>query len=196
MTNKLRGLLAGALGMVAATAAVAAHPRVYILNGYSFGGMPGVNTVELTTKLKDQAGARVTQADIAEDEAIVATALKDQHVKGRLFTTLAEKHGRVWVIFDVLDPDRPTARAGKAEAGERLKVQNFEGATGLSTTDLAAATGLKPGAPLSAEVINGARQSIIAAYAKAMPGKAVSIRGKLQFTPEGEVTLTWIIGDK
>jgi hypothetical protein len=184
------GLFAAAL-IVSATASAAKAP-VYILNGYSFGKMPGVNTAELEAKLKEKAGARITQADIAADEAIIAKELRARHVPGRLFTSLAEKHGRVWIIFDLIDTNRPTGAFGKPR---NLDMQKFEGATRISAGALAAATGLKQGEPLSQEKLGSARKAIAAAYAKAMPGRVVTIKGKMQIKPDGKVTLTWIIGE-
>ena len=187
------GLLAATLAVGAAMAAGAAKAPTYILSGYSFGPIPGVNTVELEAKLKHKEGERITSADIAADRAIIAKELEARHIKGRLFTSLAEKRGRVWVIFDLLDPDRPTAHLGKP-AGH-LKSQNFEGASRISAGDLAAATGLKQGDQLWPEKINAARQAIVALYAKSMPGKAISLKARMQTAADGEVTLTWIIAE-
>jgi hypothetical protein len=146
------------IGLLAATlTAGAAKAPTYILNGYSFGRMPGVNTAELAAKLKDKEGARVTRADIAVDQAILVKELQARHIKGQLFTTLAEKHGRIWIIFDVLDSNGPAAKTGKPLL--LLASQSFEGASRISTSALAAATGLKHGDLLSAEKINAARQA-------------------------------------
>lgn len=187
------GLLAATLTVGTAMAACATHPPSYILNGYSFGGMPGVNTAELTAKLTHKEDDRVTRADIAADQAILARELRARHIEGRLFASLAERHGRVWIIFDLQKPDRRSANAEKW-AG-RLKSQSFQGASRISADALAAATGLKPGDPLSPEKINAARQAIVALYARSMPGKALSLKGKAQTAADGEVTLTWIIGE-
>lgn len=187
------GLLAAMLTVGAAMAASAAKAPAYILNGYSFGGMPGVNTAELTAKLGHKEGDRVTRADIAADEAVLARELRARHIDGRLFTSLAEKHGRVWVIFDLQKPDPRSASAEKW-AG-RLKSQSFQGASRISAAALAAATGLKPGDPLSPEKINAARQAVVALYARSMPGKAPSLKGRAQTAADGQVTLTWIIGE-
>ena len=188
------GLLAVALALGAAGVADAAKGRTYILNGYSFGGFPpGENTAELAAKLKDQEGARVTRADVDTDEAILVKEMQARHIQGQLFTTLAEKHGRVWVIFDLQDPVRSTASFWTSV--RRLKTQNFEGASRISASALAAATGLKPGDTLSREKINVARQAILALYAKSVPGKAPSLKGKMQGTAAGDVNLTWIVGE-
>jgi outer membrane protein assembly factor BamA len=169
------GLLAAALTGGAAMAAGVASAPSYTLNGYSFGGMPGVNTLELEAKLKQKEGARITRADVAADQAILVKELQARHIKGQLFASIAERHGRVWVIFDLQEPDRPTARFEKL--ARRLESQNFAGASRISASALAAATGLKQGDPLSPEKINAARQAIVAAYAKTMSGNVVSIKG-------------------
>ena len=194
MTMSARLALLAALTIGAANNAIAAGTPVYILNGYSFGGMPGVNTAELTAKLKDHEGARVTQADITADTAVVAAELKTRGIKGRLFTSLAERHGRVWVIFDLMDPGAPMRRFWAV--GQHLKSQSFEGASTPSAGDLADATGLKEGDLLSPEKIDAARQAIIALYAKVTPGKAVSVRGKIQSNAKGELRLIWIVAAK
>ena len=114
------GVLAATLAMGGASAAGAPKAQSYILNGYSFGGFTGVNTDELAAQLKDQEGARVTRADVNDDEAILIKELHARHIEGRLFTTIAEKHGRIWVIFDLQKPRPPMLR--------HLEAQNFEGA--------------------------------------------------------------------
>lgn len=189
---RVRGLAAVATaGLAMATGAAAA--RSYILNGYSFGPMPGVKTAELAALLKDQEGARVTDADIAADGATLARLLRERHVNGHLFTSIAEKGGRVWVIFDLQDPDHPIARLGRPPG--HLAAQSFEGAARVPAADLAKATGLQPGDPVSPERINAARQAILDLYAKVMPGKAPTLKGRMRTTPDGEVTLTWMIGE-
>src|ERR1700709_668780 len=67
----------------------AANSPTYILNCYSFRGMAGGNTAELAAKMKHRAGDRYTSADIVVDQAILTKALRDRHIKGRLFTGLA-----------------------------------------------------------------------------------------------------------
>jgi outer membrane protein assembly factor BamA len=186
------GGLVAALTIGAVPAANAGKGKVYILNGYSFGGFPDVNTDELAAKLKDQAGARITQADISADEAQLNAELRERHITGQLFTTIAEKHGRVWLIFDLQHHD---SGAHFAAAGHPLKSEMFEGATRLSATDLAAATGLKPGDTLSFEGIRLARQGLLDLYAKAAPGNPPSIRSKMQMAADGQVVLTWLIGE-
>ena len=187
------GLLAATLTALAAMAAGAANAPSYIFSGYSFGPIPGVNTAELEAKLTHKAGDRITPADVDADRAVIAKELEARHIPGRLYTSLAEKHGHVWIIMDVLDPAHPNAHLGKP-AG-RLKSQNFEGASSIPAGDLAAATGLKPGDRLWPEKIEAGREAIVAAYAKAMPGKAISLKARKQTGADGEVTLTWIIGE-
>lgn len=186
-------LLAVALTLGAAMSAGAAKAPTYIFIGYSFGPIPGVNTAELQAKLKHKAGDRITSADIAADSAVILKELKARHVPGRLFTSLAERHGHVWVIMDVLDPNHPGAHLGKP-AGH-LKSQNFEGASRISAGDLAAATGLKQGEQLWPEKIRAARDAIMAAYAKSAPGKAITLKARVQTQADGDITLTWIIGE-
>jgi outer membrane protein assembly factor BamA len=186
-------LLAALLTAGAAVAANADNMPTYILNGYSFGGIPGVNTEELVAKFKHKPGARITRADVAADEVILGNELRARGIEGNLFATLAEKHGRVWVIFDLQDPNRPAAHPGKP--GRHLEVQEFEGASRISASALAAATGLKTGDLLSPEKVNAAREAILALYGKRMPGQMPSLKGKLQIRPDGKARLTWIIGE-
>jgi hypothetical protein len=185
------GLWTATLIAVAAVTADAANGPTYILNGYSFGRMPGVNTAELEAKLKDKPGARITQSDVAADKAIVARELKARHLTGQLFATIAEKKGRVWIIFDLLDLGPPP---GHAWTSRYLESQVFEGESGISVDALAAATGLKPGEQLSVEKINAARRAILAVYTKSMPGKKLTLKGRMQTKPDGGTSLIWIIG--
>jgi outer membrane protein assembly factor BamA len=186
-------VLAAALTFAAAAAASPASPPTYILNGYTFGGLKGVNTTELEAKLKDKPGAHITQADIAVDQSILAKELEARHIPGHLFTGIAEKNRHVWVIFQVEHPGAALASLDKRT--RHLDAQIFEGATHISASALAAATGLKKGDQLSPDKVNAARQAILAQYAKLMPGKAVSLKGKMRTKPDGTVTLTWIVGE-
>ncbi len=186
--------LALALAIVAAPTADAAKDRTYILNGYSFGGMPaGIDTTELSAKLKDQAGARVTQADISVDQAMLEKELEDRHIVGHLFATTAERDGRVWIIFDLQKPRGSEARFAASQ--QHLKAQVFQGASRVSPRDLAAATGLKVGDTLSVDKINAARGAILALYARLNPAVTPTLKGRMQSTATGEVVLTWIIGE-
>jgi hypothetical protein len=187
------GLLAAVLIVGAAESANGANPPIYILNGYTFGGVKGINTAELQAKLKDKPGARITRADIMIDQAILAKELQARHIDGRLFTGIAERNHRIWVIFQVEHPGPALANLDKR--ARRLDAQIFEGATRVSTIALAAATGLKKGDQLSPDNVNAARRAILAEYAKVMPGKVVSLKGKMRTRPDGEVTLTWVIGE-
>src|SRR5690348_2496577 len=92
-------MLAAALTVGASIAAGTHKAPTYILNGYGFGRLPGVNTAELEAKLKHKAGERVTEADMNVDQAIVQKEVDAHHLKGVIVATFAEKKGRVWVIF-------------------------------------------------------------------------------------------------
>ena len=192
MTTALTGalLLAVASGLV--SSADAAKEAVYTLGGYTFGGFAGVNTDELVAKLKDQAGAKVTQADLALDRSMFEAELRERHVKGRLLTSTAEKHGVIWLIFDLQRP----AAGSALYAGEPLKSQTFEGATRISAGELAAATGLKPGDTLTFTTIKAAHDAILAVYAKSAPGKPPMVRSRAKITGDGKVSLVWLITEQ
>jgi len=187
------GLLAAALATGAAVPASIAKGPHYILNGYSFQDMKGVNTAELEAKLKDKKGAHITEADIIADQALLAKELQARHIQGQLFTGLAEKDGRVWVIFDLQHPEAQLAKLDKRV--RYLETQNFEGASRIPASALAAATGLRKGDHLSPEKLNAARRTILDLYAKSMPGKTVSLKINMRTKADGEVTLTWMIGE-
>jgi hypothetical protein len=184
--------LATALTIGVVPAASAAKERVYTFGGYTFGGFVGINTDELAAALKDQAGARVTQADLALDIAAFTAELKARHVKGRLLGSFAEKHGTIWVIFDL----QSSAPGATLYAGKPLRSQSFEGATRLPAGALAAATGLKPGDVLSVEKIRAAHDAILALYAHSAPGKAPTLRTRAQASGDGQVTLTWLLTEQ
>jgi hypothetical protein len=162
----------------------------YILNGYSFGPMPAVNTAEIEAKLRHKPGARITNADVAAEETIVERELKARHVQGRLFASTAVKRDRVWIIFDLVQ-----------EPVRVLESQSFVGASHASPEALARASGLTPGTSLSVEKLNAARRSILAAYAKVMPGKSITLKlrmeTRLSLKPRTvpKARLTWIIGE-
>lgn len=161
---------------------------VYTLLGFNLHGIHGVDQDALAAKLKHKPGDRITRQDIKDEAAIIEKALQAQHVQGRLFTTLAEKSGRVWIIFDLLNNPATVFRQR-----HQLEAQHFEGATRVSADALSKASGLKPGDALSPDTLNAARRGIVAAYAKIAPGKSVGIAGKMQARPDGKAVLTWII---
>jgi len=181
-------ILAFLFAMGAAMAANAPKEPTYVLNGYSFSGVPGVNAAEMEAKLKDHAGARITRADAAADGAILAKELEARHIGGHLFTTLAKTKGHAWIIFDLVsnDADKPMGH---------LESQNFEDASRVPAGVLAAATGLKTGDQLSREKLLAARRAIVALYVKSMPGRKISLKAKLRRGPGDKTILTWIIGE-
>jgi len=73
--------------------------------------------------------------------------------------------------------------------------QYFEGTSRISASDLAAATGLKKGDRLSPEKLNAVRRTILEKCAKSMPGQVPPLKCRMQITIEGNVTLTWILGE-
>jgi outer membrane protein assembly factor BamA len=174
---------------VAIAAGAANAQTTYVLNGYSFGAMRGVNTAELEARLKEKPGARITRADVEIDRAIVQREIEARHLKGQVYATIAEKKGRVWIIFDLLDLSGPPA----GMPVRHLELQHFEGTSRIAASALAAASGLKKGDQLSAENINVARRAILAMYAKAMRGKPISLKARLQIKADGRTTITWIV---
>jgi outer membrane protein assembly factor BamA len=186
-----RKVLAAALAMsspaASAVAQVAPAPASpsYILNGYRLSGVNGVDQDALVAKLPHHPGDRITQADIKADTDTLNTALKAQHIEGELFATMAEKNGRVWVLFDFQYHQTPIHQR------RWLGSQIFDGNVKISSAALAAATGLKPGDDLPVERVNAARLAIIEAYKKAVPDADVHVGGKMRITPEGKVELTW-----
>jgi outer membrane protein assembly factor BamA len=171
-----------------AQVAAAPVPRTYILNGYSLRGVQGVDEDALVATLKHKEGDHITRADITADTDTISKALKERHIEGRLFATIAEKDGRAWVLFDFQYPQLP-----QESAHRWLGAQIFDGNVEISSATLEAATGLKPGDDLPVERVSAARQAILEAYKKAAPGKDVHVGGKIRVTPGGKVELTWRI---
>jgi hypothetical protein len=89
--------------------AVAPEPT-YILNGFRLSGVRGVNPDDVIAKIKDKEGAKVTEADLKADVEVVSAELKARHIDGQLAATMAEKKGRVWVLFDFF-PKKPAPAA-------------------------------------------------------------------------------------
>jgi outer membrane protein assembly factor BamA len=186
-----RKVLAATLAMssvrasaVAQEAPAPAAPS-YILNGYRLSGVNGVDQDALVATLSHHPGEHITEADIKADTDTLNSALKARHIKGQLFATMAEKNGRVWVLFDFQYPQTPIHQH------RWLGSQIFDGNVKISSAALAAATGLKAGDDLPVERLNAARQAIIQAYKKAVPNADVHVGGKMRINPEGKVELTW-----
>ncbi|HEY3638111.1 MAG TPA: POTRA domain-containing protein [Rhizomicrobium sp.] len=193
MTSKACMSLLAAISLIAAAISAAAGAPAYILNGYVINGLKGTNTDELKAKFKDKPGTRVTRADVLADQAILSKELDARHIAGHLFTGIAEKNGHIWVIFQVQHPG--LLAANQDSLHRHIEAQSFEGATHIAPGALASATGLKRGDPLSPDKLRAARQAILAAYAKAMPGKTVTLKIKMQTRPGGAVTMIWLIGE-
>jgi len=172
-----------------ATLLCAAAPQNYILNGYRLSGVKGIDQDALVAKLPHHAGERITEADIKADTATISAALKAQHIEGQLFATMAEKNGRVWVLFDFQYPQ--PGQFSPVHQRRWLGSQIFDGNVKISSATLEAATGLKPGEYLPVERLNAARQAILLAYKKAAPGADVHVAGKMRITPQGKVELIW-----
>ena len=172
-----------------AHAAPAASAPSYILNGFRLSGVNGVDEDALVATLKHKAGDRITEADITAETKALSEALKARHIDGQLFATMAEKNGRVWVLFDFQYPQ--PVPATPIHERRWLGAQIFDGNVKISSAALEAATGLKPGDDLPVERVNEARQAIMEAYKTAAPGADVKVRGKMRITPEGQVELTW-----
>ncbi len=186
--------MALAIALAASSAVHAGAPRTYILSGYDLSGLKGVDTAALEERLSPRPGAPITQAQIDADNAIVTADLKARGAQGRLVTTLAEKHGHVWVIFDLLGTAQPILGVVNGVAA-RLAVQRFEGATRLSPQTLQAASGLSIGQALTPSSLIAARAAILRAYAKGRSGGAIGLTAKVQRKPDGQVILTWMVRD-
>ena len=180
-------------GEAAAHNGAAPAGRTYVLDGFRLSGVEGLDQDALVATLTEKPGDRITEADIAADAKTLGEKLKARHIQGELFATIAEKKGRVWVLFDFQYPQAgPTASNRERR---RLGSQAFEGNARLSVGALEAATGLKQGEDLPVERINAAREAILAAYKKAVPGEDVRVGGQIRVTPDGEVALTWRIAE-
>ena len=182
-------LMALALAAGSIPAASNASPPTFILDGYKFSQpIPGVSTADLEGKLRHKPGARVTEADIDVDAAILAKELGARHIGGEIATGLAEKHGHVLVVFGYRNVPEPPTR--------HLESQNFQGESRISASALIAASGLKNGMVLVPKNINAARGRILALYAKTMPHKSIDLKCKVQIRrSNGNVMLTWMISE-
>ncbi len=191
--KRLAAMLAASCAAGVATGtpvAPPAAPRTYILNGFRLSGVKGVDPDALVARLKDKEGARVTEADIVADTKALGVDLKARHIDGQLFTTMAEKNGRVWVLFDFKSND-----AAPGEATRRVASQNFEGDKTISGAALETATGLKPGDALPDSRLRAAAQAIIGAYHAAMPAAHVKVKARMKTTQDGKVTINWLIDE-
>ena len=197
MTGRVSLFLMSIILAAGAAIAAPAGTPVYVLNGYRFEGILGPkNTVGLVAKLKHQPGARVTEPDIKADVAILANELHARHLRGRLFTGLAETDdGHLWVHFD-LAPLAPPQGADRWMS-RRLESQHFEGPAGIADSLMAAATGLKGGDTISTENIEQARKGLLALYAKVRSSKGPPlVRLRVEIKPDNKVALTWMLRDR
>jgi len=168
-----------------------APPATFILNGYRLSGVPGVNGDDITSKLAHKEGDRMTSAAVSADAETVGAAIKARQIEGQLLTTLAERDGKVWVLWD-FEPKYP-ARPLAPGVTRRFESQSFTGNTTLSSAALAAATGLKAGDALPDPRIDAAREGVAAAYRKAMPNSDIHVATKMRVRPDGAVLFIWTI---
>ena len=159
----------------------------YILRGFRLSGVPGVDQDALVDALKQKPGDRITPNDVDADTQQLGEALKTRNFIGRLFTTLAVKDGRIWVLFDFQPAEKKPPRYFAA--------QDFDGNLHVSSAALATAIAFKPGDLVNADRLNAAERAITAAYATSAPAVKIHISGKIRTTPTGQVTVMWHIAE-
>jgi len=183
--------------ILAATGALSSPARapVYVLDGYRFDGLDPKITTRLAAGLKHHPGARITEADIRADTAVLAKELRALHLRGRLFTGFEEGGGHLWVHFDFA-PLAPPQGANRWMY-RHLDSQHFEAPPGIAASAMAAATHLKPGDTVTTDNVDVARKALLALYAKSRPGKdAPILQLRVERRPDNKVMLTWILRDR
>ncbi len=153
-------------------------------------GSRSVPASQLYPVLREQPGSAVTKDEILADRDALTDYLQKQHVTGSVNPALVDKHnGHVDVVFNIEDNgiQQPTT----VTVAPTLAAQNFVGNRKIDTATLEAATGLKPGDKLSAQMLQDAEQKIGAVYKQKNIG--VQINPQVQQPPGGAVTVTWNI---
>ena len=183
-------LLTAALTAGPALVAPALATSTYTLDKVQIRGLKSADPAAIAAQLKDQPGAKVTTDDILGDQDQLEKLLEGQHITGAIKTSLVNKNnGHVNVIFDVNDTG--VAAPVTTTVAPKLKTQVFVGNAKISTDDLQAASGLKPGEELSDAKIEAARTAIGDIYKKRDVG--VTMQGKTAQSPDGTVEITWTI---
>jgi outer membrane protein assembly factor BamA len=172
----------------------AAPGPVYHLLGFSLSGTKRVDTAALIATLPQHEGDVITPAEIKDDADRIRAVLAARHVHGDMTTATFERDGKghhIWVVWDVhlVDPLSYAPMHGK----RHFASQSFSGNVRLTTASLTAATGLHDGDVMPDGSVGDARTGIEQAYDAALPGAAVSVKGKVKLRPDNSVVIDWQI---
>jgi outer membrane protein assembly factor BamA len=179
------------LAGTALSAAPAAHAATtYKLDKIEINGVKSVPVDQLVAGLKDHPGDKVQTSDLLADQDALTKELEAAHVVGGVKTSLRNKNnGHIDLIFDVDDQGVQVPKV--VTVAPKLGQQIFVGNNTVSSDDLAAATGLKPGDELSDAKIQAAEADIIAEYKKVSKSGA-QISGSVKQNGE-RADVTWTI---
>jgi hypothetical protein len=167
---------------------------VYRLNGFVLNGTDRVDTDAIIASLPQRKGDLITHSQIKADADHIRAILKAKHIHGEMTTATLEAEGpgnKILVVWEVHLMDALTYAPGNGP--RHFGSQSFTGNVKLSDAQLVAATGLKPGQDMPDGSVGDARTGIEQAYDAALPGRTVSVSGKIQLKKDRSVVINWKI---
>jgi outer membrane protein assembly factor BamA len=180
------------LALAAATlAAGPALAQTSTLDKIQINGLNSASPDEMRAALNEKPGTKVTTGDLVADVSVLEKALEAKHVVGSVKVSMANKHnGHIDSIFDVTDNGIQTATI--TTVAPKLNDQVFSGNNVLTASDLATASGLKPGDELSNDKIKAAQEALVAAYKASKKPVNVTISGAIN-QKGATVELVWTV---
>jgi outer membrane protein assembly factor BamA len=209
MFNRLPCDVAAALVLAAITTAASAAPPastagkhadakagpVYHLLGFSLSGSKRIDPDAIIATLPQHEGDPITRDQIKQDADQVRAILKKRHIHGDMTTAILEQEGKkghqIWVIWDIQLTD-PLSFVPLRHP-RHFASQTFTGNTALTTDQLTAIAGLHAGDLMRDGKLSDVRTTIEQAYDKALPGKDVTVKGKVKLKKDDTIVIDWQI---
>ncbi len=174
------------------SAGAAFADTTYTVDKVTITGSKTVPTQTLLDAIQTHKGSRATQADIVADQDTITKVLGKANVVGGIKTSIKSypnKHIEVIFALDDQGAQAPVVN----HVAPKLHSEKFVGNVVLSSADLEAAAGLKPGQDLTNAEMVAAQKAIAAAYKTAKKPVNVSINMQIAQSKTGEADVTWNI---
>ncbi|MCQ8239999.1 POTRA domain-containing protein [Rhizosaccharibacter radicis] len=160
-----------AVGIVAPSPAFAQSDKSYTLTGVTFQGNEKISSEELQAALPIQPGQPIDKAGLQENiNAVVATYQK-HNIGVKISQRMRELHNKATIAY-TLEEQAPVAPT-VTHVGITADSVTASGNKKISTADIIAAGGIKPGDQITQAKLAQAQAAISALYKKANIGSSV-----------------------
>ncbi|MCQ8278341.1 FtsQ-type POTRA domain-containing protein [Acetobacteraceae bacterium KSS8] len=166
-------LLAAGLAVPALTPAMAQTASgSYTLTKITFQGNSQVPTDELMSALPYKVGDKVDHAALQEDANAVGAVYQKHNVGAGITQKMTSLHNKAQLTY-VID-EKPPVAPTVVHVGITADTVNVTGNKKISTAQILAASGIKPGDTVTNEKIQAAQTAIQGLYKKANIGASIS----------------------